>query len=451
MKRNIITEYIDRQQEELVEFAASLIRARPVNPYFVNERDSEKKVQEVFKQKLLDLGLEVIEIPVDFADLDPYKGRPGYTPGVTDTVSFKDRPNLLARLPGTDPKHAPSVLLSGHCDVVAADDEELWDFPPFAGIVSDGKLYGRGASDMLCGLAGMVYAIEALVKTGLRPKGDIWFTSLICEEFGGTGTLAVADWMKRNGIAPDVVIMGEGTNSDYISLLCRGITFVDVVVTGRAGHLERTPEHWRDGGAVDAIQKARYIMDAIDRLNADWALRQDKDHPLLNDPCQAKVSMIKGGHHPSSYAETCTLTIDIQSLPHEQDENYLPTSVKKEFTDYLMSVCQADPWLRENPVEIHWKLDADCVEMSPDHPFVEIMAKHARNINGGGALKGETWHYDGGWFTNLLGSPCLAFGPGDIAVAHGRNEFCSIDKLVEYTKIVALACLEWCNDGEAPC
>ena len=56
MKRNIITEYIDRQQEELVEFAASLIR--PVNPYFVNERDSEKKVQEVFKQKLLDLGLK---------------------------------------------------------------------------------------------------------------------------------------------------------------------------------------------------------------------------------------------------------------------------------------------------------------------------------------------------------------------------------------------------------
>ena len=217
MKQSEVAEYIDLKKEDLVEFTASLIRARPVNPYFVNETESEKKVQEVIKNKLLDLGLEVIEIPVDFAALDSYKGRPGYTPGVTDTVSFRDRPNLLARLPGVDPENAPSVLLSGHCDVVAADDEELWEFPPFSGMVSDGKIYGRGASDMLGGLAGMVYAIEAIINSGFRPKGDIWFTSLVCEEFGGTGTLAVADWMKRNEIAPDVVIMGEGTNSDYIS------------------------------------------------------------------------------------------------------------------------------------------------------------------------------------------------------------------------------------------
>ncbi len=428
-----------------MDFSARLIKAKPINPYFVDERFSEKEVQEVFKRKFEGLGLEVIEIPVDFGELETYGGSPGYTPGVTDTVSFDERPNLLVRLPGTEPDKAPSILLSGHCDVVAADDEALWEFPPFEGVVSDDRLYGRGATDMLCGLSGMVYAMEAIIKTNSRPKGDIWFTSLICEEYGGTGTLAVADWMRRKGLSPDVVIMGEGTNCDYLSVVCRGITFIDVVVKGRAGHLERTPEHWSQGGAVDAIAKARYIMDSLDRLNADWALREDKDHPLLNDPCQAKVSMIKGGHHPSSYAETCTLTIDIQSLPHEQDENYVPSTVKQEFIDFLMRVCQADPWLRENPVEIQWKLDADCVEMAPDHAFVELMSGIVKEINGGGSIKGETWHYDGGWFTNLVGSQVLAFGPGDISCAHGRDEFCSIPNLLDYTKIVALTCLEWCN------
>lgn len=445
MVKKAVLNYIEEHQEALVDFSSLLIQAKPINPFFVGEMYSEKKVQSVFKAKFKELGLEVIEIPVDFDQLNDYAGSPGYTPGVTDTVSFEERPNLLVRLPGTDPENAPSILLSGHCDVVAADDEDLWDFHPFEGVVSDGKLYGRGASDMLCGLSGMVYAMEAIIKTGARPKGDIWFTSLICEEYGGTGTLAVADWMKRTGLAPDVVIMGEGTNSDYLSLVCRGITFVDVVVTGRAGHLERTPDHWTQGGAVDAIAKARYIMDSLDRLNADWSLREDKDHPLLNDPCQAKVSMIKGGHHPSSYAETCTLTIDIQSLPHEQDENYVPTSVKEEFTDFLMRVCQADPWLQDHPVDIQWKLDADCVEMPPDHPFVGLMSSVIEETNGGGSIKGETWHYDGGWFTNLLGSSVLAFGPGDIACAHGRNEFCFIRNLIDYTKVVALACLGWCN------
>ena len=130
---------------------------------------------------------------------------------------------------------------------------------------------------------------------------------------------------------------------------------------------------------MDAIEKARYIMDAIDRLNADWRTRKDKDHPLLHDPCQVKVSMIKGGHHPSSYAGQCVISLDIQSLPHEQNEQNLPMSVRAEVEDYLRRVCEADPWLRENPVEIVWKLDADCCEIAPDHPFVKVLQKNVQD------------------------------------------------------------------------
>lgn len=445
MNREKITEYIDAHHQDITDFLVSLIRARPINPYFVpGQGISEAGVQRIIRNKLEELGLEVYEIPVDFALLENYKSLPGYMPGITDTVSFENRPNLLARLPGTDSEHARSILLCGHCDVVAADDAELWEYPPFEGVVKDGMLYGRGASDMLSGLAGMIYAIEAIIKTGQRPQGDIWFSSLICEEFGGTGTLAVADWMQRHEIEPHVAIMGEPTDAKNISLLCRAIAFVDLVVTGRAGHLERTPDHWSEGGAVDAIGKARYIMDQLDVLNADWALRGDKDHPFINDPCQAKVSIIRGGHHPSSYAETCTLTVDIQSLPHEQDSNGLPMSVRREFEDFLRRACEADPWLRHNPIQIQWKLDADCVEIPEDHEFVQLLAKNVNEANGGGQFFGVSGHYDGGWFDILNGTKVVCFGPGSMKYAHTRNEACGIQELIEYTEILAVTCLDWC-------
>ena len=239
--------------------------------------------------------------------------------------------------------------------------------------------------------------------------------------------------------------MGEGTGATLISLVCRAIAFADIIVKGRAGHLERTTGDFREGDSVDAIEKARYIMDAIDRLNADWRTRKDKDHPLLHDPCQVKVSMIKGGHHPSSYADQCVISLDIQSLPHEQNEQNLPMSVRAEVEDYLRRVCEADPWLRENPVEIIWKLDADCCEIAPDHPFVEVLQKAVKGINGGGKFYGKSGHYDGGWFGALNGAPCVCYGPGDVVYAHRRDERCEARKLYDYAKALAAACSEWCS------
>ena len=446
MKEKLL-QYIEENKERLAQQLSEMIRCKPVNPCF-DPSCSEEKVQKYIKAKLEELGCEVYEIPVDFNELEPYKYQPGYMPGTSDAVSFENRPNILARFPGTDPENARSVLISGHCDVVGAADAGDWDFPPFEGIIKDGIIHGRGASDMLGGLAGAMFAIEAMVKCGIRPRGDIWFNSMVSEEFGGTGTLATADWMKKHNIHPDVVMMGEPTGSKEISLVCRAIAFADVIVRGRAGHLERTPGHFSDGDSVDAIAKARYIMDAIDRLNADWRQRRDKDHPLLNDPCQVKVSMIKGGHHPSSFAGECVISLDIQSLPHEQNEQNLPMMVRAEVEDYLKRVCGVDPWLRENPVEIKWTLDADCCEISPDHPFVGLLQKSVNEINGGGKLSGLAFHYDGGWFGVLNGAPCLCFGPGDIFSAHRRNEICEAQQLYDYAKALASCCLEWCNQAK---
>ncbi|MFX5430417.1 M20/M25/M40 family metallo-hydrolase, partial [Acinetobacter baumannii] len=78
----------------------------------------------------------------------------------------------------------------GHIDVVPDGDRAQWEDDPFSGRVVDGKMYGRGVTDMKGGNVSLLLAMEALQSLGVRLKGDVIFQSVIEEESGGAGTLA---------------------------------------------------------------------------------------------------------------------------------------------------------------------------------------------------------------------------------------------------------------------
>ena len=84
---------------------------------------------------------------------------------------FSDRPNVVGVLRGTG--GGRSLLLNGHVDTITCEPEDEWRISPLSGKVIDGKLYGRGTSDMKSGLAAMTMAVKILKETGFQPKGDI--------------------------------------------------------------------------------------------------------------------------------------------------------------------------------------------------------------------------------------------------------------------------------------
>jgi acetylornithine deacetylase/succinyl-diaminopimelate desuccinylase-like protein len=102
--------------------------------------------------------------------------------GIPSKIYARDarRPNLVARLPGRG--SAPSLLLTGHVDVVPVSSQS-WTVQPFAGLIKDGFLWGRGALDMKGGLAMMLSAFVAM-KNSL-PPGDVIFCAVSDEETGG--------------------------------------------------------------------------------------------------------------------------------------------------------------------------------------------------------------------------------------------------------------------------
>ena len=105
--------------------------------------------------------------------------------------------NLLMKWKGSNPDLQPIILIS-HQDVVAAGDG--WKYPPFAGVIAEGKVWGRGAADIKCGVMTFYQAVEELLKEGYTPVCDVYLGSSCTEEIGGDGAPKLVNYFKERGI-----------------------------------------------------------------------------------------------------------------------------------------------------------------------------------------------------------------------------------------------------------
>ncbi len=153
----------------------------------------------------------------------------------------KDTPdidNLFARF-GTA---SPHLCFAGHTDVVPAGDENLWSHEPFAADISDGKIYGRGATDMKGSVAAFAAAALDYVASKNTQNGSISFLITGDEEGPAVnGTVKVLQWMKDNGHIPDHCLVGEPSCvdklGDTMKIGRRGSLSFQVTVHGRQGHV----------------------------------------------------------------------------------------------------------------------------------------------------------------------------------------------------------------------
>jgi acetylornithine deacetylase/succinyl-diaminopimelate desuccinylase-like protein len=135
------------------------------------------------------------------------------------------RPNLVARLRGSG--DGPSLAFLGHLDVVQARAED-WSVHPFAGIVRDGAVWGRGAIDMKCQVAATSVALARIARSGRRPQGDLMLLFVADEEVGDADVGATYLVEARPDLKPDFVV-GEGAGERYatddgpVYLLDRGV------------------------------------------------------------------------------------------------------------------------------------------------------------------------------------------------------------------------------------
>jgi acetylornithine deacetylase/succinyl-diaminopimelate desuccinylase-like protein len=148
-----------------------------------------------------------------------------------DEVVQDGRGNVHGRLFGAD-RQKPALVLNTHLDHVDPGDPTLWDYPPYAATIVDGRIIGRGACDIKGPLAVQVYAVAGLKRAGIVPPRDIVFSGVVEEEVGGGGAKY---WVDHLDYPVALVLLGEPT-SNQLSLGHRGIYAVWVTFTGHSVH-----------------------------------------------------------------------------------------------------------------------------------------------------------------------------------------------------------------------
>jgi acetylornithine deacetylase len=436
-----VVEAVRAMRGELVSLTSALVALDTTARDAGEPPRDEAQLQRLLAARLAALG----------AEIDLWEPRPTGVGGqfVPPGLDFDGRPQLVARLAGGagrsagGPAAPRSLLLTGHIDAVDVEPREQWSSDPFVATERDGFLFGRGANDMKGGLAALIVALEALHAAGVTLAGEIVFAAVTDEESSGMGSWSVVERFRERGLHPDAGLCAEPTEFEAW-VACRGILKPRLTIPGRAGHSQEPQPGWREGGAVNAIDKLVPILTEVRRLNEDWRGRSDQRHPFLSAGDIVPV-LVDGGTWDVTYPAFCHLTLDCHYLPAHWHENLGAEPVKAEIRERIDAAAAADPWLAEHPIAWQWEWEVPPAEIAADHPLVTTVLDTAAAFGHPSRPGGlDSWH-DAATFTLHGAVPTFSYGPCGMNTAHAVNECVSIDELVDTAAIVAVAAMRWCG------
>lgn len=418
--QNKIEAYIDEHKQSAIAFLQKTVQQPSL-------QGNEAGVQALVIEKLEQLKLKVDrwDPPYDELTKHPYF--------IESRSSYVGSPNVVGVLRGSG--GGKSIILNGHIDVVPEGDRTKWSHDPFSGLIEDGKMFGRGTTDMKGGNASLLLALEAIVKAGIRLKGDVVFESVIEEETGGVGTLATI----MRGYKADAAIIPEPTNMKLF-IKQQGSMWFRVTVEGLSAHGGTKYE------GVSAIEQSIKVHHAIMEL-------EKKRNATINDPLYKgipiplpiNIGKIQGGSWPSSVPDLVTLEGRIGVGPEEEMED-----VRRQLKECLNKVSLNDPWLKDHPAQLdffggQWVPNA----VANDHPFVGVVSENYKQVYGKPVtVEASPWGTDGGLLGKVGSIPTLVIGPGETRMAHYPNEFIDLEEMIQASKLFAMTIIQWCGVSE---
>ncbi len=419
MQDRVVAE-VENLREELVQFAAELVRVPTVNPPGEFYRDCA----ELIGAKLQTFGFEVEYVEAE--------GRPEHT-------AEHPRVNVVGRWAGR--RARPLVHLNGHFDVVPAGDG--WSLDPFAGVVRDGRLYGRGSADMKSGIACAVYAAEALRRAGVQPNGSLEVSGTVDEESGGfAGVAYLAETGRISHERTDYVIIPEPLDVDRICIGHRGVYWFKVTVHGKIAHGSMP------FAGVNAIERMNVLIEKIRRELVPAIAKRTTAMPVV--PAEARrgslnINSISGGQAGAQIqtpcvADRCEATFDRRFLIEEDFE-----ATRAEIEDVLKKASEDDA----AGCELTDLLVVHPTQTPKDSPLVNALRRSVRDVLGKDAeLVASPGTYDHKHVARIAGvEHCVAYGPGRLAQAHQADEWCAVDDMLNATKVLALSLIRLGESG----
>ncbi|MBI4590042.1 MAG: M20 family metallopeptidase [Candidatus Rokubacteria bacterium] len=338
------------------------------------------------------------------------------------------RPNVIAWLDATG--SGPSLLLEGHTDVVTEGDPTEWSHPPFAADVVDGKLYGRGATDMKSGLAAAMIAAAAFRRAGVSLRGRLVVGALVDEEGGMLGVHHLCTTPVGKALSAAIICEPE---QNEICLEQRGVVWARLRVRGRMAH-GAMPE--AGVNSIEGIGTILRELPALRRRLRRICTRSRHLRPPTVTPTVLR-SPIQGVAQPNVIPSGSELILDVRLTPGIDGDE-----IRRAIERLCRQVESAQPGIK-----VEWEpLGALRLptKVAKGEPLVRAMVAAVKTVTGKapryGGVPGST---DGTILRTVLGIPIVTYGPGNRLIPHQVDEYVEIKELIEAAQVYAVAALKF--------
>lgn len=342
--------------------------------------------------------------------VEEYLSQHGIKPTLVPTADG-EKASIFATI---GPAGVPGVALSGHTDVVPVAGQ-AWDTDPFTLVERDGRLYGRGTTDMKGYVACVLAAVPVMLQR--RLKVPIHIVLSYDEEIGCIGVRPTIARLGNDLVRPRIVLVGEPTSMTVVDAH-KGPVRWQVEVTGRAAHSSMAPL------GVNAITFAGRLLGELDRMEEDLKdarvdLRFDPPHSTL------QVTRIEGGTASNIVPVSCRFGWEVRALP-----GFDPLPLERRLTDFAAAQCipQMQAVAQEAGVRIERGVSVPAFGAGEGSEAVSLALKLAHQ----NTTFAVSYATEAGLFQDA-GSASVVCGPGDIAQAHTANEWIAVSELEKCT------------------
>ena len=404
--KNNLWEEIDNTKEDLLNLCIDLIKTPSINP----GGDIEKITQ------IITNYLDKYNIKYEIV-------RPR-----------EDMPNIIAKI---GKENGKKILLNGHSDVVPVGDIDRWEFDPFGGEIVDGKLRGRGTSDMKCGLAGLIYAMKLLKQYESALNGEIVLNIVPDEETGGEfGTM----WLYENNYfdGGDACIIGEPTSYNNCEVGQKGSLHITIKSYGM-------PAHGSIGNYVgdNAILNICKLFLKLDELrNIKGSFRDNQLEVLENSKKIAKEAL-KADHVEDSIDH---VTVNIGTISGGTKSNVVADYCESELDIRVPIGCELNTVLNklDNLIEklnLQDKIKYEYEYNSPSNytdantELVKSVVRNAEHIWQKTVLPAYQWASSDARYYRAKNIPTIQYGPANTKGIHSYNEDVDVEDIINSTKV----------------
>jgi succinyl-diaminopimelate desuccinylase len=322
------------------------------------------------------------------------------------------RTNMIARRGGR--ADTSPLCFTGHLDTVPLGARP-WRGDPLGGELADGRVYGRGTSDMKAGIAAFVAATCRLAdRLPGTPGVVLVFTA--DEEMGAQGAQYLAGLHGALGRAGAVVVAEPTDNQPFVGH--KGALWLEARTSGITAH-GSMPER-----GVNAIYR---MARAVTRLEG-YAF--DVVHPVLGPPT-LNVGTIQGGLNINSVPDAASIRIDIRTIPELKH-----AVLTERLTEYLGEDVALTPLV-----------DVEGLWTDPEHPWVRQVFDLVTPVLGARpGVRAAPYFTDGAALAVAYGgAPTVVLGPGELALAHQTDESCEVAKLEQAVELYLELTRRWCG------